>query len=380
MIEFITDVIARFGGRYFGSNEEKEAQFYVKDMLKKYCDKVEVIPFESALEAHFQSLKLFSLMYVLSLVVFHFNVALAAFIAITNSVLYLGHFVTYRHWLDFLWKEKTSYNVIGDIEPSGEVRSTIIVAGHIDSVKEFKWWFKLKNTGMVLSVMAGFLFPLLAIFLLVATLVSGGWALYVWSFFVLLSPVLIVYYNMHGDEVVHGANDNLTGVATAVEMAKVFCKDRLKHTRVRCISFGSEEAGLRGAYAYAKKHKEQLLDEKAFLLNIDTIKDLEFLTIVTRETNTLTTFDPVVISQMEQSFDAVGVPVKKVPIDVGASDASAFRMLGLSALTIIGMRTDTLDPTYHTRLDNLEHLDGKAMEALKKVLVHFIRKRDANHS
>ena len=38
MIDYIQDIIARFGGRYFGSQHEKDAQYYTADVLKKYCD------------------------------------------------------------------------------------------------------------------------------------------------------------------------------------------------------------------------------------------------------------------------------------------------------------------------------------------------------
>lgn len=375
-VGFITEVVSRFGGRYFGSQQEKEAQLFTKSILEQYCTSTVLMPFDSALEAHFQSLKLFCAVHVVTLAVFPFSVVAAAIIAGVNTVLFLGHFVTYRHWLDFLFPQKTSYNVIGDIEPTGAPMRTVIFAGHIDSVKEFKWWFRLKQAGAVLSVVAGLLFPLLAIFLLVATVAGGEWIQYGWWFFIAASPILIVYFDMHGKDVVHGALDNLTGVAMAVEMAKVFAADRPANTRIRCISFGAEEAGLRGAWAYAKANREQLLKENAVLINIDTIKDLEFLTIGTRETNTLVTFDKALISQMEGSFDAMQVSVKKLPFDVGASDASAFRMLGLPALCIIGMRTDKLDPCYHTRLDNLDHLDGRAMEKLKGVLTHFVREGD----
>jgi len=375
-VGFITEVVTRFGGRYFGSQQEKDAQLFTKGILEQYCTSTTLMPFDSALEAHFQSLKLFCAGYVVMLAVFPFSEVAAAIIAVVNTVLFLGHFVTYRHWLDFLYPKKTSYNVIGDIEPTGTPKRTIIFAGHIDSVMEFKWWFRLKQSGAVLSVIAGVLFPLSAIFMVVAAVTGSDWAQYGWWCFMAASPILIVYFDMHGKQVVHGALDNLTGVAMAVEMAKVFAADRPAHTRIRCISFGAEEAGLRGSWAYAKTNREQLLKENALLINIDTIKDVEFLTIGTRETNTLVTFDKALVTQMEHSFDVMQVSVKKLPFDVGASDASAFRILGLPALCIIGMRTDTLDPCYHTRLDNLDHLDGRAMEKLKGVLTHFVKELD----
>ena len=155
MINFIQDIITRFGGRYFGSEQEKNAQYYTADILKKYCDKVEVEEFQSPLEAHFQALKIFCVVYIVVLVFFKIDIRIAAGLGFLNTVLFLGHFVTYRHWLDFLFPNKPSWNVIGDIESQQTATSTIIVAGQMDSVKEFKWWYNYKQRGVVLSVIAG---------------------------------------------------------------------------------------------------------------------------------------------------------------------------------------------------------------------------------
>lgn len=376
MLHFINEVISLFGGRYFGSEQEKGAQLYTAEELKKYCHKVDVEEFQSALEAHFHSLKGFCIMYVVVLVLFKIDVRIAGLVGIINSVLFIGHFLTYRHWLDFLYAKKTSWNVIGDIEPTEEVKSTLIVAGHIDSVKEFKWWYSLKQNGAVLTVIAGFMLVLLGVYALLSIFITANWFSYGWLIFVLLTPILIVFYDMHGDEVVHGASDNLTGVAMAVEMAKIFSVERLKHTRLRVISFGAEEACLRGSWAYAKRHKQQLLDEKAFLFNVDTIKDVEHLTIGTCEANTLVFYKKKYVDLVEDAFKAVNVPVKKLPLMVGASDASAFGMQGLPAICVIGMDSEKLDPTYHTRLDVIEHINPEALYALKKVMVQFIRTWD----
>ena len=372
MLSYIDDIITRFGGRYFGSNEEKQAQLYTADILRQYCDKVEVEEFQSALEAHFQSLKGFCTIYLLVLILLKVDVRIAGIVGILNTIFFLGHFVTYRHWLDFLFPKKPSWNVIGDIEPTGEVRDTLIVAGHIDSVKEFKWWYRYKQNGAVMTIVASFLISLLGLYSVLAIFIHADWYGYGWWVFALLSPLLIVLFDMHGDCVVHGASDNLTGVAMAVEMAKVYSKDRLKHTRLRIISFGAEEACLRGAWAYSRDHKEQLLKEKAFLFNLDTIKDLEHLTVGSSETNTLVFYKKKNIKLVQDAFAAVGVPVKTLPLMVGASDASAFHINGIPAVCVIGMDSGKLDPTYHTRLDVIENINPLALEAMKKVLIQFI--------
>ncbi|MDB5227136.1 MAG: hypothetical protein JWN78_1329 [Bacteroidota bacterium] len=377
MLIYIQDIITRFGGRYFGSEQEKNAQYYTADILKKYCDNVVVEEFESPLESHFQSLKIFCIIYVLVLILLKVDVRIAGVLGLLNTILFFGHFVTYRHWLDFLFPKKTSWNVIGNIEPLQTAKTTLIVAGHIDSVKEFKWWYKLKHPGAVLSVIAGFQIVLMGIFAFLNIFIQAAWFTNIWWLFAIMTPILIVFYDMHGEEVVHGASDNLTGVALAVEMAKVFSARKLQHTRLRLISFGSEEAALRGAFAYAEVHKQQLLDEKAFLFNLDTIKNKEHLTIATSETNTLVFYKKENVQLVEDAFKAVNIPYKKLPLAVGASDASAFHILGLPAVCVIGMCSDKLDPCYHTRLDTIEHIDPEALEAVKEVLIKFIETWDS---
>jgi hypothetical protein len=376
MINFIQDIITRFGGRYFGSEQEKKAQYYTAEVMKKYCDKVDVEEFQSPLEAHFQALKIFCVLYVIVLVQIRIDIRIAAVLGILNTILFLGHFVTYRHWLDFLFPNKPSWNVIGDVEPMETATSTIIIAGHMDSVKEFKWWYRLKQTGAVLSVIAGIQISLLGLYALLAVFISAAWFSYIWWLFLLLTPVLIVFYDMHGKEVVDGASDNLSGVAVAVEMAKIFSVNKLKNTRVRVISFGSEEAALRGSFAYAKKHKQQLLDEKAFLFNLDSMKDLEHLTVVSSEINTLVFYKNEYLQLVENAFKATNTAYKKLPLGVGATDASAFHIHGLPAIAVIGMDSEHLDPTYHTRLDKIECLNPETMEAMKRVLVNFIETWD----
>lgn len=374
----VRDIVQRFGGRYFGSKEEKKAQEYVKEVLAGFCDSTSITEFKSALESHFQSLKLFTVTYLATLIFISLGYTIPALItALITSIGFISNFLTYRHWFDFLFPKVSSWNVTGDVEPTEKAVRTIVFSGHIDSVKEFKWWYKLKTIGIALTVISGFLYSLILIPALLSHFAPElGLNNTLWWVFLAASPALIVMFDMHGKEVVQGANDNLTGVAMAVEMAKYFSENKLKNTRIRAISFGSEEAGLRGAFAYAKENKEQLLKENALIVNMDSIKDVEHLTLITAEINTLCFLRKDLVTQIEKSFKAENVAVKKLPLGVGATDASALHMAGIPVISIIGLSSETLDETYHTRLDNVDHLNGEAMELLKKVLVHFVKERD----
>ncbi|MCO5230656.1 MAG: M20/M25/M40 family metallo-hydrolase [Chitinophagales bacterium] len=381
MIQFISNVIEKYGGRPAGSEQEKGAQEFTADTLRGFCDQVKIEEFKSPLSSHFESLKIFSIIYWFTLwlmtTLYSQKILLGVLISGVGAILFIWHFLTYRHVLDFLFPKEKSWNVEGKIEPTGEVKSTLIIAGHIDSVYEFQWWYHFKTFGMALNVIAGFGFVLLPIYLGLLWIYSyfalpKGIAMWPYYVFVAISPAALSMFFMHGEEPVDGAIDNLTGVAMAVEMGKYFSQEKLKHTRLKLVSFGSEEPALRGAFAYVAEHKEELLKEKAVLINIDTIKEKANLTIATKEINTLVTFPENLVQKLETAFQQSNVPVKKGPLPIGASDASAFAINGLPSAFILGMDSNKYDHSYHTRLDNLEHLNPDGLEALKTVMIRFI--------
>jgi aminopeptidase YwaD len=80
---------------------------------------------------------------------------------------------------------------------------------------------------------------------------------------------VIVGSHLDGHDISQGAVDPASGAVTVMEIARNLCmfKDKLKR-RVRCMTFGAEEIGLYGSYAYAKEHADEL-DKCRFMLNLD---------------------------------------------------------------------------------------------------------------
>jgi hypothetical protein len=386
MVDFISTVIERFGGRVAGSEAERGAQQYAREVLESCCDEVHWHEFQSALGAKFHSLKGFCIAFVAAIILYAWNIYAAALVAGINAVLFFGHFVTYRDWLDPLYKQHTSMNVIGRIEPKNEVKSTLIISGHMDSVKEFQWWYRWKNIGGVLTTISGLLLVFQGLTYVAAAITFAlmGQLPFVfdvcWYVHIAMAPVLVTFFAMHGEHKVDGALDNLTGVALAVEMAKQFSGDkRLEHTRLKVISFGSEETGLRGSRNYVSDHLDELRVENAAVFNIDTIKSEENLSIVQRELNPMVKYPAEMVQRTASAFEQAGVPYLKVNMPVGATDGAAFQKAGIPTVSIIGLTVKKFDPTYHTRLDNLSNLDPRGLEAMKKVTMQFIRDWDADH-
>ena len=70
--------------------------------------------------------------------------------------------------------------------------------------------------------------------------------------------------------VVPGANDNATGVAVLVAIARALAKSPLERTRVMLVST-SEEANCIGMQAFGERHFPELPTESTFILSVDTV-------------------------------------------------------------------------------------------------------------
>lgn len=382
MKALIIDFIERFGGRLAGSQAEKNAQLYLKQLLDEFCDKTDLHTFHKPIHAKFHGLKWISLLYFIALIVALYNTRIALVLAVLTAWLFWGNFVSFRGILNPFYPKIESWNVTGTIEPKGEVRSTIAVAGHMDSTREFIWWYHFKQRGIYLNVLGGVLFftfgivPLLGLLFCNSAGISG-WVYYVWLFYAILSPTVLSFAFIHGKEVVPGAQDNLSGIVTAFYTVKAFTdENRLQHTRLKMISFGSEETGLCGSAAYVEAHKEQLLKENAHLVNLDGIMNINEIQVLTKERMAGIHYTKSLITAVENSFKAKKVAYRKDVLNIGGTDGAYFVRNGIPSTTILGLPTDRLDPTYHTRLDVPEFVDERAMESVREVLVDFIQKHD----
>jgi len=382
-IQFIEDIIQRFGPRPAGTDAEKNAQEYLAQKLREITPHTRFLPFTEHLDARFGKLKYYSAIYVLCLLLYWWQPWVAVVVSGISLFFLLADMMMYRDVLtNFPGKLQTSSNVDAVLEPQKEVRSTIILSGHMDSTLEYTWWYKLGHFGIILTVIAGVVIALQFAFLLLHAFQPSDAHLYVWAVFVALTPVLIVYWNMHGKDAVEGAQDNLSGVSIAYHVFKHFAnanepgKSGLQHTRLRMISFGSEEKGLCGSRAYAKEHLNQLKAENAYLINIDGVRLVKEIAVVKNELMNGTTHHPLLISKIKTAFNQINQPAKEVTVPIGGTDAVSFARKGIPSVTIVGMSASEYDFTYHTRHDKVENIEPESILQVQKALELVIEQWD----
>ncbi len=383
-IDFINYIIEKFGPRRAGSDSENNAQNYIYEELSKFCDKCEKQEFSSALTAKFQSLRLFCLIYLASYALYFYSPIVSFYLSLINSVCFFLHFNSYRHILDFLFPKIKSSNVTGYIDPSSNLKKTIIFAGHMDSTPEFIWWYWFKNWGARAMIYVGVSFVVFPVFILLSIyfpeLHFNSIFQIVLGLFGLAIPLSVVFYFIHGKQVVPGAQDNLSGISVAFHTIKKIAEkypDGLTNTRIRMISFGSEETGLRGSTAYVKQNMEELRKESACLINLDGILDSQQIHIVKAEPMPWVQYDKHLIQKLAESFEQEKLNFKTGTLPIGATDGASFARKKIPALTVIGLPLNGLHPTYHTRLDTIEWLNNDTLNKVTDVLVKFVENADS---
>jgi Zn-dependent M28 family amino/carboxypeptidase len=149
-------------------------------------------------------------------------------------------------------------------------------------------------------------------------------------------------------------------------------KSTLRNTRLKFVSFGSEETGLTGSLNYVKLKKEELHRENAHIINIDSIREPQHVCIITKETMNGTVYSDLLIEKVYAGFSSKNIPVKKGATPIGGTDGVFFVRAGLQAVSLIGLSMDKLDPTYHTRRDVIQNLNPVALENVKEGLSQFV--------
>ena len=192
-------------------------------------------------------------------------------------------------------------------------------------------------------------------------------------------PNEVVYISAHHDTWFQGANDNLSGVAGLVELARLFHHFRPART-VRLISFGGEESGTpfdtdaqywdKGSKAYSIRHHATLSGEgdevPVAIVNAEIIA-------YTDQTEILTTQELLPLVQAATG-DLDGRAVGKEPVQDpesawSGSDHLCFHTLGVPSIAMFplqghgGPDLPSYWSMYHTPAENMDRVDQQALEA-----------------
>lgn len=363
------------GPRPAGSEQEHEAQKLMAAELDGACDKVEIEPFDVHPGAFLGWILTDGIMMIAAIVLFFFGMSAIALALCALSLIFaIVEFLLYKKLLDPFFPKKTSHNVVAVRKPKGEVRRRIIFSGHADSANEWRFTYYGGSKLLVPIIGLSFVGILLGLVLGIWAVAAGhafsaadSGALNVMRY-VFLAWIAILFTALFFENKkrpVMGANDDLTGCFISMAVVKYMQQHdiRFENTEVWVVLTGSEEAGLRGAKAFCKAHKNELSDVETVFVGLDTIRDYDFAAVYSRDLTGTVKNDAGACALVKEAAKQTGLDLPYKSVFFGATDAAAVTQAGMKAVSVSAM-----DPApakyYHTRLDTADNLDIKTVEAV----------------
>ena len=382
MVEKITSICEEIGPRAPGSEAEFKAQKSMGKDMEQWADTVEYEDFTVHRQAFMGFIPFTVAMAIIATILFFFKPVVGFILTILGFIPLVLEFVMYKQFLDPLFFGHPSHNVIATRKPKGETKKRIIFIGHSDSQYEWILNYKLGGTGMklfLIPAVVGLIAQSIASLVKVICIdVKGMSGSGVDTFFLVVGIILCIFvipyigflFFQSYTKSVPGANDNLSGCLSVMSVIKLMEENGIEfeNTEVRVILSGSEEAGLRGAKAYAKAHADELKEIETIVVACDTMRDLKDMAVYDRDLSGTLKHDAQVKALVKQAALNCGFDIPYASIYLGACDAAAFTQMGIKATGFAAM-----DPTppryYHTRLDSPETLVPEALEAGAKILL-----------
>jgi len=371
VVKGITHVCKTFKRRAPGTQSERDAQDYFAKELGQWSDEVIVEDFTLRPAAFMGFIPISAIFGIISAVLFYcnrfgpsFKLTLAAAILLfLAAAMFFCEFLFYRRFVDFLFPKSVSKNVYAVKKPVGEVKRRIIFGGHADAAWEWTYFLHGQMKALVPAMFGsiGGMFVALiltCIYLAVGTPPITGWWFGVSIFLLVLIPFYIsIMFFVNWKVVVDGANDNLTACYASMAIIKEMAENdfRFENTEVCCLITGSEEAGLRGAKAFCRKHAKELKKVETFFIPFEVLRECEHMTVYDRDLNGLVLSNKGVADLLINAGEKVGITLKRSPIPLGSTDAAAFVQAGLHAAGICGSK-DTPQKYYHTRYDTSDNI------------------------
>jgi hypothetical protein len=179
-----------------------------------------------------------------------------------------------------------------------------------------------------------------------------------------------------------GANDNASGVATAISLADELRTEAPDHLDVWVLLDGAGESLGEGVRAFVREHRKQLADRPTFLIGLDSLGggDVRFLTGGGWALSVAMDRRLVELAEAIAQADDEGdnrYRVKGYASGLGG-DAATARLAGLRAIGVTCLDANDLVPNRHLSADVPKAIDSDALDRAHGFARELIRRLDAD--
>ena len=173
-----------------------------------------------------------------------------------------------------------------------------------------------------------------------------------------------------GDVIHNGADDNASGTAAVLELARLFAAHPTRRTLV-FANFSGEELGLLGSQ-YFVEHSPLPLDSVVAMLNFDMVGRLRGDSLIVYGTGTAREMT----SLLDSANAGIGMSISRIPDGFGPSDHSSFYAKGVPVLHFFS----NVHADYHRATDDAEKINAAGEARVIALAENVARHIDARNS
>ena len=386
----VVDELCSFEGRLAGTDAERRAAKRLAERMRKSGRRAEVEP----TYVHPQYALVHALHCLLGVTGSLVAVAVPALgfglVLFAATSMYLD--LNYRFYLvRRIFFRRASQNVVSP-GPNPGAPARVVVTAHYDAARTGAVFSeKRARRSAALAARYPWIGPFRIVFWSLALLLpalgarmaeieSGAVAVAQLPSTLILLVGIFVLVDIELSEVVPGANDNASGVATAISLAAALDADPPDHLDVWVVLPGAEECLQEGMRSFVRAHRDDLDRETTFFLNVDTVGHghVRFETAGGWVVSTAMDRRMVELATAIAEADADGDDRYGArPLAHGlAGDEMPPRLAGYPAISLACTDPDGYVPHYHLPSDVPDTVDPEAIDRAHGFALELVRQLD----
>jgi hypothetical protein len=296
--------------------------------------------------------------------------AVAAAAGLADEVA-LGPYVTRR----LVYRPGKTTNVVAVTGDRNADRTLVVLAHHdaartgfIFSQEPQKWvWRNYPGYIATHDTSAAAWFPALAAPLAVALGLARTGAAF-------CTLGMVTMGDMGRNRAVPGANDNLTGVAALVALARALRDDPVDGLRVMLVSCGAEETLQEGVRAFARRRFGSLPRDRTWFLTLDSLGSPDLVPLEAEGSLVMRDYDREFTDFVCACAAEVGPPLRRGSRSWTSTDGCVPLVGGYPAATLVSLTPWKMIANYHWPTDVPENVDYDALERATRVVERVARR------
>jgi hypothetical protein len=174
-------------------------------------------------------------------------------------------------------------------------------------------------------------------------------------------------------KVVPGANDNLTAVATLLDLARHLVEEPPKGVRVMLLSTGSEESFMEGMRGFARLNFPSLPKELTRVICVESVGSPELIVIEGEGMIKMTDYPLESREFLAAAGERAGVPLRR-GLRLGlATDGLIALKAGYPTATLASVTPYKFPANYHSQQDVARNVDFSSVAGAVKVMAAAVR-------